>query len=138
MQAARSSGVRVKGRIELGPPPALANVATRSSTSLVVLGCRGERSLRDSLIGTTAERFVERDSPDTLVVKLAPRSGYRRVLACVALDPMSERVITTAAGISDAAQVTVLHAYEPLLRRGWPRAAGLFRRKGQPGRGRRR
>lgn len=116
VQAARSSGVRVKGRVEYGrAASALASVAARSSTSLVVLGCRGERSLRDALIGTTAERFVERDSPDTLVVKTAPRSGYRRVLACAALDPMSERVITTAATISDAAQVTVLHAYEPLL-----------------------
>jgi nucleotide-binding universal stress UspA family protein len=91
----------------------LAIEATRLSADLVVVGCRGERSFKDALIGTTAERLLERWAGDTLAVRNAPRSAYGTVLACVALTPVSSSVVMSAVRLSARARLQVLHVYEP-------------------------
>jgi nucleotide-binding universal stress UspA family protein len=96
-------------------PLMLANEARRLSADLVVIGHRGEHSLRDALIGTTAERVIERWTGDTLVVKNAPKENYGTILACVALAPVSSSVVMSAVALSDHARLLVLHAYEPLF-----------------------
>ena len=96
-------------------PLMLANEAGRLSADLVVIGHRGEHSLRDALIGTTAERVIERWTGDTLVVKNAPKDSYGTILACVALAPVSCSVVMSAVALSDQARLLVLHAYEPLF-----------------------
>lgn len=98
-----------------GAAATLASEATRLSADLIVVGCRGERSFKDALIGTTAERLLERWTGDTLVVKNAPRSAYGTVLACVALAPVSCSVVMSAIALSKQAHLHVLHAYEPLF-----------------------
>lgn len=111
---ARKHGVTATIKLLKGGAAAtLASEATRLSADLVVVGCRGERSFKDALIGTTAERLLERWTGDTLVVKNGPRSAYGTVLACVALAPVSCSVVMSAVGLSAHARLQVLHVYEP-------------------------
>lgn len=91
----------------------LAREAARMSADIVVLGYRGERSSRDEIIGTTAERFLERWTGDTLVVRNAPRGPYETILACVALAPVSDSVVMSAVALSKQARLHILHAYGP-------------------------
>ncbi len=95
----------------------LTSEAQRLSADLVVLGYRGERSLKDALIGTTAERVIERWAGDTLVVKNAPKESYGGILACVALGPVSCSVVASALALSVHARLHVLHTYQPLFER---------------------
>lgn len=94
-------------------PALLAREAARRSADLVVVGSRGARTLKDALIGTTAERLLERWTGDTLVVRNAPRAPYAKILACVALAPVSASVLMSAVALSAHARLHVLHAYTP-------------------------
>jgi nucleotide-binding universal stress UspA family protein len=94
-------------------PELLAREATRLSADLLVLGYRGERTVRDALVGTTAERVLERWAGDTLIVRSAPRAPYATILACVALGPVSCSVLRSAVALSEQARLHLLHAYEP-------------------------
>ena len=91
---ARAHGVAATTRLMEGSAAAtLAEEASRLSADLVVVGYRGERSFKDALIGTTAERVLERWTGDTLVVKHAATEPLPRpVLACVTLAPVSRSV----------------------------------------------
>ncbi len=98
-----------------GAAATLAGEAMRLSADLVVVGCRGERSFKDALIGTTAERVLERWTGDTLVVKDSPKGAYGTILACVALAPVSCSVVMSAVALSEQARLQILHAYEPMF-----------------------
>lgn len=100
-----------------GVATTLTEAAERFDAELVVVGARGERSLRDSLLGTTAERVIERCRRDTLVVRTPPRTAYRDVLAGVALGPPSVAVVRAATALAPGGQLHVLHAYEPPFER---------------------
>lgn len=113
-ELAYSQGVVATVKLLKGSASAmLTREAARLSADLVVLGYRGERSLRDTLIGTTAERVLERWTGDTLVVKDAPKENYGTILACVALAPVSCSVVMSAVALSEQARLHVLHAYKP-------------------------
>jgi len=111
---ANSQGVVASVKLLSGSAPAmLTREAARVTADLVVLGHRGERSLKDALIGTTAERMIERWTGDTLIVKNAPKETYGTILACVALGPVSCSVVMSAVALSRQARLHVLHAYDP-------------------------
>jgi nucleotide-binding universal stress UspA family protein len=111
---ARSQGIVAPIRLLKGSAPAmLAREAARLSADLLVLGYRGERTLKDALIGTTAERVLERWTGDTLIVRNAPKAPYAAVLACVALGPASCSVVMSAVALSNQARLHILHAYGP-------------------------
>jgi nucleotide-binding universal stress UspA family protein len=111
---ARTHGGAATIRLMKGSAAAtLVEEATRLSADLVVVGYRGERSFKDALFGTTAERLLERWTGDTLVVKRAARAAYRTVLACVALAPVSGSVIRSAVTLSTRARLLILHVYRP-------------------------
>lgn len=111
---ARAHGAAASVRVMTGNPAvALAEEAARVAADLVVVGCRGERSFRDAVIGTTAERLIERWRGDTLVVRRPPRSPYRAILAAVGLGPLSYSVVRSAVALAADARLYVLHAYLP-------------------------
>lgn len=100
----------IRGR----PTTTLALEAARFGADLIVVGCRSKRSLKDGLIGTTAERLLERWTGDTLIVRNTPESPYRTILACVALDSASCSVVNSALALSPGARLSTMHAYRPL------------------------
>lgn len=95
------------------PATTLALEAERFGADLVVVGCRRKRSLKDALIGTTAERFLKRWTGNTLVVRKSPASPYKTVLACMSLAPESCAVVNSAVALSTVANLSVLHVYQP-------------------------
>lgn len=98
-----------------GAASKLVQEAERFGADLVVVGARGERSIKDAVIGTTAERLMERLSRDILVVRAAPKAAYDTVLICVALGPVSCFVVRSAISLSTQARLHMLHAFEPLF-----------------------
>jgi len=88
---------------------------TNTADEIKVVGARGERSIKDAVIGTTAERLMERLSRDILVVRAAPKAAYDTVLICVALGPVSCFVVRSAISLSTQARLHMLHAFEPLF-----------------------
>ncbi len=113
LEVARGHGVTPAARIVVGEPAAtLARDGARLGADLLVVGHRGGRSLREAVTGTTAERLLERSDGDVLVVRAPPAGPYERILACVALGPVSRAVVLSARALSREAPLTVLHAYQ--------------------------
>lgn len=86
-------------------------LAASRRADLLVLGARGWNPVRDTILGTTAERLLHRCRRPVLVVKRAAHGGYRQVLVPVDFSPCSVTALQTALRIAPAAQVTVVHAW---------------------------
>lgn len=86
--------------------------AREDQVELIVVGRRGERSFRDGLMGSTAERVVRKAGSAVLVVTSHPSSPYRRPLIAVDLSPTCQRAVALALRIVDPAVTTidVIHA----------------------------
>ena len=80
--------------------------------SLVVCGDRGERALRQTLLGSTAEKLLSRAPCPVLVVKQPARDRYRTVLVSVDFSAASLRAIHHAIEIAPAADLVLLHVFE--------------------------
>jgi universal stress protein E len=87
---ARAHGVAAIARVVGGRSAAgLTDEADRFDADIIVVGARGERSLRDAVIGTTAERLTERCARDVLIVRTMAKAPYAKILVNVALIPVS-------------------------------------------------
>lgn len=114
-------GVAARGHLVTGAPVATIEATSRAlRTDLVALGTRGMYGLRQRLLGTTAERLIERTQCDVLLVRGPVRAAYRTILACVDGSPAASRALLRALELAPNAEVHVLHVYEPPL-------AGVFR-----------
>jgi universal stress protein E len=114
-------GERARGHLVTGAPVATIEATSRAlRTNLVALGTRGAYGLRERLLGTTAERLIERSPCDVLLVRGAVRAAYRTILACVDGSPAAGRALLRAIELAPAAEVHVLFVHEPPL-------AGVFR-----------
>jgi nucleotide-binding universal stress UspA family protein len=110
---ARSQDVSAtKKLLNGGPAATLVEEAERFSADLVVVGIRGKRSIKDAIIGTTAERLIERWNRDILVVRKTPKSHYKKILIGISLAPTSCSVLMSGAALSTQALLRVVHAYE--------------------------
>lgn len=78
---------------------------------VLVLGAHGSRSLRDLLIGTTAERLLRRSRCLMLVSRLEARSAYRRVMVPVDFSIHSIAALRFARRVAPDADLVVFHAY---------------------------
>jgi len=113
---ARDRGAEARGHLLTGAPvPTLEAACRRFKSGLAVIGARGARGLRDQLLGTTAERMIERLPCDLLTVHKSTRGPYRRILACVDGSPASTRALTVSAALWPDAHIHALYAYEPPL-----------------------
>jgi nucleotide-binding universal stress UspA family protein len=66
----RSRGVRVKGLVLSGSPPAqILAVARRARCDIIVMGTRGGNALSRWLLGSVADRVVRRASCPVLTVR---------------------------------------------------------------------
>ncbi len=118
VQRARAAGVDAVGRLyEASPAAAFEEALETTPADLVVVGASSESPGPSRLLGTIAQRLVKRGVPRMLVCRLTADQDYRRILACVALAPMSERVVRAASLFSDTAEITVFHAYSPPFER---------------------
>lgn len=114
--SAIEDGADAWGHCVTGTPVAtLDAVSRRLGADLVVLGARGSRGLLDQVLGTTAERLIDRLPCAALVVRRAAPTAYRTLLACVDTSPAAVEALRLAMALAPDARVHVLHAYEPPL-----------------------
>lgn len=113
---AAREGAHAHGHLVTGAPVAtLDALSRRLAADLVVLGTRGSGGLLDRVLGTTAERLIERLSCAALVVRQAARRSYRTLLACVDDSPAAVEALRQAMALAPDARVHVLHVHEPPL-----------------------
>ncbi len=98
------------------PDIEIARHAHRGRAELIVLGRHGHTTVRDLLVGSTAERVVRRGDVSVLVVGKAPAGPYRRPLVAVDLSESARLAIEMALRLCEgtADSIAIVHAL-PLL-----------------------
>jgi len=78
---------------------------------LQVVGFSGQTSLRNLVLGSTAEQLATRARRPLLIVKRAPRAAYRRVLIPVVAAGSAVDELSLARKLAPAAGIVLFHAY---------------------------
>ena len=103
-------GIRVRPVTRLGRAHTeIAAYAQEAAADLVVAGSRGESTLMDLFLGSTASRLLRVATCPVLIVKKPADEPYRQVLAAVDFSPLSTAVVSHALGLADGARVDALH-----------------------------
>lgn len=101
----------------------IAAFARRQKADLIVMGRGGGRALRDAFLGSTAERVVRRAQLPVLVVRLRPRTAYRRPALALDLDQAAHEILRVmrVALPQPSPRVEVIHAFDaPYARLAYP------------------
>jgi nucleotide-binding universal stress UspA family protein len=83
---------------------------------LIVLGRHGERSFRELVLGSTAERVIRKGDTSILVVAARPDGPYVRPLVAVDGSETSRRAVELAWRLAgpEVSALDVVHAYAPI------------------------
>ena len=90
----------------------IADYAAAKAAGLVVAGARGENTLLDLLMGSTASRLLRLATCPVLIVKNAKVEPYQNAIAAVDFSPGSSHVLELARAVASAARIEVLHVYD--------------------------
>ncbi len=90
----------------------IADYAAAKAAGLVVAGARGESTLLDLLIGSTASRLLRLATCPVLIVKNAEVEPYRSAIAAVDFSPGSIHALELAHAVASGARIEVLHVYD--------------------------
>jgi nucleotide-binding universal stress UspA family protein len=90
----------------------IADYAADKAAGLVVAGARGESTLLDLLIGSTASRLLRLATCPVLIVKNAQVEPYRSAIAAVDFSPGSLHALELARAVASGARIEVLHVYD--------------------------
>jgi nucleotide-binding universal stress UspA family protein len=103
-------GIRVHGVTRLGRAHTeIVAYAQEGCADLVAAGARGENTLMDLFLGSTASRLLQVATCPVLIVRNPADEPYRQVLAAVDFSPVSAAVVTHALMLAAGAPVHVLH-----------------------------
>lgn len=108
-----SKRVAIQSLIKVGAAAAeIARCASSVKAELIVMGRGGGRAVRDLFLGSTAERVIRRGQLPVLVVRLAPRTPYRRPALALDLDQAAHEIVTWVLRVIPAPRpkVAVIHA----------------------------
>ena len=94
----------------------IVRTARHGRNELVVIGRHGERTFRELLLGSTAERVIRNGDTSILVVASRPGRPYERPLVAVDCSDTSRRAVELAWRFADPKVETleVVHAYHPI------------------------
>lgn len=107
---AKQSGIAVQPATRLGRAHTeIAAYAQEVAADLVVAGARGENTLMDLFLGSTASRLMRVATCPVLIVRHAGDAPYRQVLAAVDFSPVSAEVVAHARLLAAGAPVQALH-----------------------------
>jgi nucleotide-binding universal stress UspA family protein len=105
------------------PSVEIIHRARAAAADLVIVGAHGAHSLKDFLVGTTAEKIVRKGNCPVLVVKQSTqrsRRSYRRVLGAVDFSDHCRHALELALRIAAQAEFHAVHVYsgfDQMLRR---------------------
>lgn len=103
-------GVAVNTATRLGRAHTeIAAFADELGADLVVSGARGENTLMDLFLGSTAARLMRAVHRPVLIVRRPAVEPYGKVLAAVDFSPSSAAVVDTALTLASGAAVEALH-----------------------------
>lgn len=123
--AAQLHGLRCRAQVSIGRAAhALAAAVEACGAQLLVVGSHGERSIRDAVLGSTAQKLTRLSPCPVLVIKRPLESPYRTVLAPTDFSPASRAALRLALSWLPGATVHVAHAFE-LPYDGMARFAGI-------------
>lgn len=114
LASAAPEGVVIRQVVKVGSAAAeIAKQARSSKAELIVMG-RGGGKLRDVFLGSTAERVIRQGQLPVLVVRLAPRGGYRQPALAIALDEAADDAVDALLRVLPPPRppVTLIHAFE--------------------------
>jgi nucleotide-binding universal stress UspA family protein len=104
--------LRIESDFRFGKPfVEIVRAARESGSELIVLGAHGERGVRETALGATAEKVIGKSELPVLVVKRPPRREYVRVLVALDFSDHSRRALELALRIAPDARLHLLHAY---------------------------
>jgi nucleotide-binding universal stress UspA family protein len=101
----RSRAVTLLGRAHTK----IAAYAQEAPADLLVAGTRGESTLIDLFLGSTASRLLRVAPCPLLIVRNPADEPYRQVLAAVDFSPVSAAVVAHALDLAGTAPVETLH-----------------------------
>ena len=115
----RTTGIEVQTHLRMGlPSREILEAASEHEPDLLVIGTRGHSGLQHLLLGSTAERVVQRSPFPVLTVHPGDREKHRAIRTVLVPTDFSEdarQAIAQArrllAPIEDGARVVLLHAY---------------------------
>ena len=87
-------------------------LALGAQSDLLALGAYGLSPLRDALIGSTAERVLNRSEKPLLVVRRGVIGPYKHVIVPIDFSANSLQALDTALAFAPQATITIVHAYE--------------------------
>jgi nucleotide-binding universal stress UspA family protein len=90
----------------------IVGYAAAKAAGLVVAGARGENTLLDLLIGSTASRLLRLATCPVLIVKNAEVKPYQSAIAAVDFSPGSIHALELARAVASGARIEVLHVYD--------------------------
>jgi nucleotide-binding universal stress UspA family protein len=99
-------------------------LAAAADADMLVLGPRGLRPIHELILGTAAERLLNKGQRPMVVVKQDPTREYRRVLVPVDFSEHSLTSLQFARSLAPTAEIGLFHALDPPVE-GTLRSAGV-------------
>lgn len=115
LAASLPRSMRVQAVVKVGGAAReITELARAQAADLIVMGRGGGRALRDTFLGSTAERVMRTAKIPVLAVRLAPRTAYRRPAMAIDLDDSASRVFSWLLRSlrPPRPRVEVIHAFE--------------------------
>jgi nucleotide-binding universal stress UspA family protein len=107
--------VAIEHVVMVGAPAAeIAKCASSAKAELIVMGRGGSRAFRDVFLGSTAERVIRKGQLPVLVVRLPPRTPYRRPALALDLDQAAHEALALLLRVipPPRPRAAVIHAYD--------------------------
>lgn len=90
----------------------IIDYAASKAAGLVVTGARGENTLLDLLIGSTASRLLRLATCPVLIVRNVKVKPYQSAIAALDFSPGSSHVLELARAVASGARIEALHVYD--------------------------
>lgn len=108
---------RTEVQVEFGSPhDIITRMAEERRADLIVVGPSTGASLKERLLGGTADRVIRRAHASVLVVRKEAEEPYRQVAVAVDFSPQSATAVKEARRLAPQADLQLVHAFEiPLV-----------------------
>jgi nucleotide-binding universal stress UspA family protein len=119
---------RTDMQVEFGSPhDVIKRMAKKQHADVIVVGPSKKRSLKERILGVTADRVIRTAHTSVLIVKKRSEEPYRQVAAAVDFSPQSATAIEEACKLVPEATLQLVHAidipltfHQAMLRAGTP------------------
>ncbi len=99
--------------VAFGPPhEVITHAARERHADVVVIGPGKGRTLKDRMLGSTADRVVRTSAAPVLVVRKASAEPYRRMAVAIDGSPPSERALAKARKLAPDAAIQLVQAVD--------------------------